>query len=176
MFEPMNTKTVTDSEIIALQKKVEFCFQLAEAFFNHKFHQSHCNFKQRGRAAGTAHLQKNELRFNHFMFQQNPVEFLNTVVPHEVAHIIVYQIYGTSVRPHGKEWQAVMRKVYQLPPNRTHAFEVPPLKSSYLYSCACRQHEFTKRRHSSAQKGVEYICKECHACLTFLKDLHQAER
>ncbi|WP_231908865.1 SprT family zinc-dependent metalloprotease [Marinomonas sp. TW1] len=171
----MSTKTIRDSEIVELQNKVERCFELAEVFFNHKFCHSHCNFKQRGRAAGTAHLQKNELRFNHFMYQQNPVEFLKTVVPHEVAHIIVYQIYGTSVRPHGKEWQAVMKKVYQLSPNRTHMFDVPPLKNSYLYACACRQHEFTKRRHSRAQKGVEYICKECHSSLSFLKGLHQAE-
>ncbi|AEF54764.1 protein of unknown function SprT [Marinomonas posidonica IVIA-Po-181] len=175
MFDCMNTNTSIDLEILELQHQVELCFELAETFFNHKFQPSHCNFKQKGRAAGTAHLQKNELRFNHFMYQQDPVEFLNTVVPHEVAHIIVYQIYGTSVRPHGKEWQAVMKKVYQLSPNRTHTFDLPPTKNSYLYACTCRQHEFTKRRHSRAQKGVEYICKQCHSCLTFIKDMHQTE-
>ena len=102
----------------------------SRCFFGTTFKRSTCNLKQRGKAAGTAHLQKNELRFNYFMYQQNPAEFLNSVVPHEVAHIVVYQIYGNSVKPHGKEWQAVMFRVFGIRPNRTHTFDVPPQKTA----------------------------------------------
>lgn len=148
--------------------KANDCFDKADEFFSNKFKRPTCNLKQRGRAAGTAHLQKNELRFNLFMYQQNPTEFINTVVPHEVSHLIVFQIYGNSVRPHGKEWQAVMRKVYGIPPSRTHTFETPPQKQPYAYRCSCQKHQFSKQRHNRAQKGVEYICKGCKTNLQFI--------
>lgn len=152
---------------IVIQKANE-CFDKADAFFGNRFKRSACNLKQRGRAAGTAHLQKNELRFNQFMYQQNPVKFLDTVVPHEVAHIIVFQIYGNTVKPHGKEWQAVMLKVYGIRPSRTHTFDVPQQKQAYEYRCSCQKHQFTKQRHTRAQRGVEYICKGCRSTLQFI--------
>lgn len=151
-----------------ITKKANECFDKADKFFGNKFKRSIYNLKQRGRAAGTAHLQKNELRFNLFMYQQDPTEFINTVVPHEVAHLIVFQIYGNSVKPHGREWQAVMKKVYGILPSRTHTFETPPQKQPYIYRCSCQKHQFSKQRHSRAQKGVEYICKGCKSNLQFI--------
>lgn len=163
------TNVSHEEDVLSLViQKANECFDKADAFFGNKFKRSTCNLKQRGRAAGTAHLQKNELRFNHFMYHQNPVEFLDTVIPHEVAHIIVFQIYGNTVKPHGKEWKAVMLKVYGISPSRTHSFEVPPQKQSYEYHCACQKHQFTKQRHTRAQRGVEYICKGCRSTLQFV--------
>ena len=151
-----------------INNKVESCFDKADVVFNNRFRRAVCNLKQRGRAAGTAHLQKNELRFNVYMYQQNPSEFIDTVVPHEVAHLIVYQIYGNTVKPHGKEWQAVMIKIYGLRPNRTHTFDTPPQKNAYEYQCSCQKHQFSKQRHSRAQKGTEYVCKGCKSTLQFV--------
>ena len=167
---PMTSKqmAVDNDGLNVIIDKANVCFDLANAFFGNEFRRATCNLKQKGRAAGTAHLQKNELRFNHFMYQQNPEEFVETVVPHEVAHIIVYQIYGSTVRPHGKEWQAVMLKVYGIRPSRTHSFDVPPQKQAYEYHCSCQKHQFSKRRHTRAQHGVEYICKGCRSTLRFI--------
>lgn len=166
--------SVKPENIVALNAVVEevnACFDVADKFFHHGFKRSSCNFKQKGKAAGTAHLQKNEMRFNLFMYEQNPKEFLQTVVPHEVAHIIVYQIYGSHVKPHGKEWQAVMIKVFGIQPNRTHCFDVPPPKKSYEYVCQCSTYPFTQRRHNRVQKGAEYICKNCRSKLQFNRPL-----
>ncbi len=169
---PLNSrKAMPDYEADALAyvfDRVNQCFTTADTFFGAKFKRSSCNFKQKGKAAGTAHLQKNELRFNLFMYQQDPTAFLSQVVPHEVAHIVVYQIYGNSVKPHGKEWQAVMFKVYGIRPSRTHTFDVPPQKNSYEYRCACQKHDFSKQRHTRAQRGTEYICKKCRSSLQFV--------
>ena len=151
-----------------IKQKANECFDKADLFFGNKFKRSLCNLKQKGRAAGTAHLHKNELRFNAYMYDQDPVEFINTVVPHEVAHIIVFQIYGNTVKPHGKEWKAVMLKVFGITPNRTHTFEVPPQKVVFEYRCSCQGHHFTKQRHNRAQRGVEYICKVCRSSLQFV--------
>ncbi|SBS33930.1 Protein SprT [Marinomonas spartinae] len=154
-----------------IQRKVADCIDRANQFFGTEFKIPNVNLRQKGRAAGTAHLHKNEVRFNAYMYQQNPQDFLDTVVPHEVAHIIVFQIYGNDVRPHGREWQAVMNKVYGLPPQRTHNFDVPPPKHSYYYQCQCQTHTFTKQRHNRAQKGTEYICKQCRTKLYFIDAL-----
>jgi SprT protein len=154
--------------LIIINDQTNQYFNKADAFFGTKFKRSTCNLKQRGRAAGTAHLQKNELRFNYFMYQQDPAEFLNTVVPHEVAHIIVFQIYGNKVKPHGREWQAVMFKVYGIRPSRTHTFDVPLQKHTYEYNCVCQKHNLSKQRHTRAQKGTEYICKKCQFTLQFV--------
>lgn len=169
---PLKTQTVLmkdqdDAPLALVIQKVGACFDCAERFFGHKFVLATCNFKQKGRAAGTAHLQKNELRFNRFMYEQSPAEFLATVVPHEVAHLIVFQIYGDTVKPHGKEWQSVMVKVYGLEPSRTHTFEVPPQKNTFSYRCSCKEHLFSKQRHNRANKGVAYICKNCRSSLLF---------
>jgi len=165
LIAPSTNVLSKDDHLEVVTREVLLCFDKADAFFKHQFKRSTCNFKQRGRAAGTAHLQKNEVRFNHFMYQQNEDLFLKTVVPHEVAHIIVFQIYGSAVKPHGKEWQAVMLKVYGLYPDRTHTFDTPPPKQVFLYSCDCQLHEFTKRRHTRVESGSEYICKRCHSIL-----------
>lgn len=169
----LSARQTTPNDEIATALQLVFeqanqCFATADAFFGTTFKRSTCNLKQRGKAAGTAHLQKNELRFNYFMYQQNPAEFLSSVVPHEVAHIVVYQIYGNSVKPHGKEWQAVMFRVFGIRPNRTHTFDVPPQKNSYEYHCSCQKHHFSKQRHTRAQKGTEYICKKCRCSLQFM--------
>ncbi|WP_233407656.1 SprT family zinc-dependent metalloprotease [Marinomonas spartinae] len=173
-FDMENESYETDApkQILAtIQRKVVDCINRANQFFGTEFELPNANLRQKGRAAGTAHLHKNEVRFNSYMYQQNPQDFLETVVPHEVAHIIVFQIYGNDVRPHGKEWQAVMHKVYGLPPQRTHSFDVPPPKQSYYYQCHCQTHTFTKQRHTRAQKGTEYICKLCGTKLHFVDDL-----
>lgn len=166
---PKPQKTcVTADAMNTIIESVNLCFDKADVFFGNKFKRSDCNFKQRGRAAGTAHLQKNEIRFNHFMYQQDPKIFISTVVPHEVAHIIVFQIYGSTVKPHGKEWQAVMMKVYGIRPDRTHTFNTPPPKEIYLYQCECQQHDFTKQRHTKVLRGAQYICKNCKSSLQFI--------
>lgn len=162
-FEP----SVSLSPLEQIQQKVAQCMKKADTFFGKHFLEPQSNMKQRGRAAGTAHLQKNELRFNLFMFEQDQRLFLETVVPHEVAHLIVFQIYGDKVRPHGREWQAVMKKVYGLEPNRTHNFNVPAPKQVFVYQCQCQQHKFTKQRHTRARKGTEYICKLCRSPLHY---------
>ncbi|MCV2402789.1 SprT family zinc-dependent metalloprotease [Marinomonas sp. C2222] len=152
-----------------IEDQVDLCVAQANAFFETKFTPPSCNFRQKGRAAGTAHLQKNEVRFNPFMYQQDPASFIETVVPHEVAHIIIFQIYGSKVKPHGKEWQAMMMKVYGLKPDRTHQFDTPLPKESYEYHCSCECYQFSKQRHNRAQKGVEYICKICKTTLQYIK-------
>lgn len=44
-------------------------------------------YLQRGTSAGTAWLEKNEIRLNPVLLLENQREFIDEVVPHELAHL-----------------------------------------------------------------------------------------
>lgn len=146
----------------ALQVKGEDCFTLAECFFERSFQRPSYLFNQRGKSAATAHLQRNLIKFNAILFKQNKEEFLQQVVAHEVAHLVVYQQYG-KVRPHGKEWQMVMRNVFNCPANTTHSLDISDvIGQQFSYQCQCSSHQLSIRRHNKILKGARYICKKCN--------------
>ncbi len=157
----LKEKVPTSTDFFRVREKLCECLVLAEGYFKREFVFPDFNFKQRGRSAGTAYLQKNEIRLNYYMYQQNPEEFINEVIPHELAHLLAYTLYGSSIRPHGKEWQSVMFFVLGCTPSRTHNFETPTPKKTFQYACACQTHLLTIRRHNKIVKGVTYVCKQC---------------
>lgn len=69
----------------------------------------------RGKAAGMALYPSFDIKYNERLFLENSQEFVNDVVPHEVAHIIVYQLYGPKTPGHGKEWKSVMKALGKIP-------------------------------------------------------------
>ncbi len=154
-----------------LHSRVEACFKAAERYFNCSFVRPAVNFKLRGQKAGVAHICENRLRFNPIMYQENREHFLLHTVAHEVAHLVSYKIYGSKIRAHGPEWQAVMHNIYQLPAIRCHNYAVKStIKTHYLYSCACPQREpfaLSSQRHARVKKGLHYMCKECRTRLTY---------
>ncbi len=152
----------------ALLVKSEDCFLLAECFFDRPFKRPDYLFNQRGKSAGTAHLQRNIIKFNPILYVQNRETFITQVVAHEVAHLIVYQQYG-KVRPHGKEWQYVMRTVFNCPAETTHALDVTDvIGRQFAYQCNCTRHLLSIRRHNKILKGAKYLCKKCTGELTII--------
>lgn len=75
-----------------VQRKLNQSLQLAEAYFKRKFTMPEVNYELRGIKAGVAYLQKNEIKFNRTLLQENTDEFIRQVVPHELAHLIVYRL------------------------------------------------------------------------------------
>jgi SprT protein len=71
-------------------------------------------YQQRGTSAGTAWLEKNEIRLNPVLLLENQQEFIDEVVPHELAHLLVWQHFG-RVAPHGKEWKWMMEACLAFP-------------------------------------------------------------
>ncbi len=70
-------------------------------------------YQQRGTSAGTA-AGENEIRLNPVLLLENQREFIDEVVPHELAHLLVWQHFG-RVAPHGKEWKWMMESVLGVP-------------------------------------------------------------
>ncbi|MDP8161706.1 SprT family zinc-dependent metalloprotease [Pasteurella skyensis] len=146
---------------IQVQRKLKQTLALANTYFEKEFITPQVNYKVRGAKAGVAYLERNEIRFNPILLQENSDEFIKNVVPHELAHIIVYQQFG-KVKPHGKEWQGVMEQVFGIPAETCHQFELDSVRQTFQYKCACQIHLLTIKRHNAIQqKGRSYICRKC---------------
>jgi len=142
--------------------KVNQCYDSAEQLLNKRFCKPKVLFNQRGKIAGCALLQKNILKFHPMLYTQNKAHFLMHVVPHEIAHLLVWQLHGRTA-PHGKEWQNMMISVFNLPPHRTHQYNVDNIGiKTVLYTCNCGEVPLTIRRHNKVLKGARYRCKTCH--------------
>ena len=160
---------LTEEDKEALKYKGEDCFILAECFFDRPFKRPDYLFNQYGKSAGTAHLQRNIIKFNPVLYNQNKTTFVDQVVAHEVAHLITYQHYG-KVKPHGKEWQHVMENVFHCPASTTHSLDIKDvIGNQYQYRCACTTHQLTIRRHNKVLKGADYVCKNCKSVLKAIK-------
>ncbi|WP_298442596.1 SprT family zinc-dependent metalloprotease [uncultured Ferrimonas sp.] len=149
-----------------ISAQVEHCYQVAEQQLQRRFSRPTISFALRGQAAGTAHLQVNRLRFNPTLAQQNPQAFVDEVVPHEVAHLLAWQLYG-RVKPHGVQWQQLMRSLFQLEPKTRHSFDVTAVQPrSFAYRCQCQSHQLTIRRHNKVLRGqAQYRCRRCQTPL-----------
>ena len=152
-----------------LCQKVYALLQDAEQYFSRKFPIPDISFRLRGANAGLALLKHNKLRFNSQLLLHNGEKFINDTVAHELAHLITYQLYGQSVKPHGTEWQTIMIDVFHSEPSVTHSFTTTMnRKDIYLYQCHCPQIiEFSKIRHNRSKRGTIYRCRRCRATLTY---------
>jgi len=152
-----------------LLARVETCYQQAQRFFNRTFTRPHISFALRGQKAGCAHLQENRLRFNESLYRENRSHFLLQTVAHEVAHLVAYQQFGDNIRPHGKQWQSIMREVYGLKPDRCHPYVIAEKpRQGFIYRCACAEDViFSAKRHTLVQKGRHYRCLRCASPLIF---------
>lgn len=93
---------------------------------------------------------------------ENQQAFIDEVVPHELAHLLVWKHFG-RVAPHGKEWKWMMESVLDVPALRTHRFELDSVrKNTFPYRCQCQQHQLTVRRHNRVMRGeATYRCVRC---------------
>ena len=103
--------------------------------------------------------------------QENTDEFIRQVVPHELAHLIVYQMFG-RVKPHGREWQLVMNKIFKLPADTCHQFDIKNVQGkTFEYCCACQTHFLSTRRHNRiVREKIEYLCRKCKGKLVFVDE------
>ncbi len=153
-----------------VKHKVSTCYAQAESYYLKSFPRPEVLLNLRGRSAGVAELQANRLRFNQVLLDENYHVFLAEVVPHEVAHLLAWQLYGRGIRPHGKEWQGIMRQVFNLTPATTHCFDVRrSARQDFVYLCACpdKKHHLSIRRHNRIRQGQRYVCRQCKSFLSF---------
>ncbi len=129
-------------------------------------------FNLHGRAAGMYRVAQGgrEIRYNPYLFAKYFDDNLANTVPHEVAHYVADLLYGwRSIKPHGVEWQALMRML-GAEPSVTCCYDmegIPQRRQRRIeYHCGCRSHQLTAIRHNKIQRGqARYLCKECQSPL-----------
>lgn len=130
------------------------------------------SYTQRGTIAGSAHLLKWHIRLNKQLLIENGQSFINQVIPHELAHLIVFKHVSYHAQPHGKEWKTIMSTIFLRPPLVKHQFDVSNIrKNSYCYICSCQIHQLSQIRHNKIQRNTAvYHCRRCKQILRFKKD------
>jgi SprT protein len=160
----MNDRELINSATTAIEKSC----QLANAYFSTNFTMPSVIINQRGKIAGSAYLHKNVIKLNKTLFKQNFDDFLHQVIPHEMAHIICYQKFG-KVKPHGIEWQSIMRSIFNLDAHVTHKFDVADVgMQDFAYRCDCDSLIMLSIiRHNKVTRGKQrYRCQKCKSLLT----------
>lgn len=113
------------------------------------------------------------IRYNPWIFARYFTENLATTVPHEVAHYAVYRAWpGRRVKPHGPEWQGIMRAL-DVEPAVTFDLDLSGLprrrQRRHRYHCGCKEHELSTTRHNRVSAGrARYACLQCGRELQYL--------
>ena len=161
---------LTTSHLVRIRHRIDSLYFLAENHLQRTFPRPALKMNLKGETAGQAWPEKNLIRLNATLYLENQAHYLKQTVGHEVAHLIAYQYYGVSIRPHGKEWEGVMTDIFQLPAERCHSYDTGrSTHRPYLYRCHCtgKQTALSQIRHNRATKGTVYLCTTCHQPLAF---------
>lgn len=92
---------------------------------------------------------------------------IHQTVGHEVAHCVTWIRHGCDVKPHGEEWQLVMR-LFKLPALREREAKVPVLPSRkvtrvFNVACGCEgPRSLSLTRYNRLLKGMLYRCTLCN--------------
>ncbi len=167
----------SDIQIDMVHQRTQELVHQASRYFGRVFPAPTITFRRSGKNAGTAFLIQNRINFNPVFLVENFQEYINQVIPHEVAHLIVFQVYGKQrnlnksffrkrsipVKPHGEEWRHLMESVFGADAFTTHNFDTASLGiKTFTYQCGCQTIELTTRRHNRIRNGVSYRCKRCN--------------
>jgi SprT protein len=90
--------------------------------------------------------------------------FLNRTCPHEVAHLVTFQVFGE--RGHGPKWKQVMQALNVQDDSRCHSYDTSSVARTYTvrrwhYNCACKTHTVSTTVHNRILRGARYTCKRC---------------
>lgn len=151
--------------------QVQACLAQAGTHYGREFWISEVRFDLTGTTAGqfvcSRDQKRQSVRINRVLLDANAKEMLDTIIPHEVAHLVACQLYGPSIG-HGPKWRAIMTDCYGLPPDRCHNLDTSISSSRpFLYRCRCNTFELSKRMHNSIQRGSTRRCSNCKHTLEF---------
>ena len=165
--------TTQISYIREIEEAAEKAFQKAEAHFGRKFSRPIHQYDLRGTTSGQANY-LGILRWNMDIYVPNKEVYLTRTVPHEVAHLVSYAVYGHAGHGHRKHWKNIMFNVMGLEPKRCHNYTEGVKKSrvverDWAYECSCRVHNISTVKHNKMLRGKTiYHCVHCNEDLKFI--------
>lgn len=181
------TTVPTNAQIVnILTKETRKYINIASREYDRSFKMPVISLKLRGGIAGIANYTNWLIKYNPALYLRYTEDFMTRTVPHEVAHLICDSIYKQvegpvlitgrittfrrrrSIKPHGPEWKAVMRRlgvpVSQI--TRCHSYDTEGIKNKrakpYEYDCDCENPKrVTITIHRRILRGASYTCRSC---------------
>ena len=159
-------RSATNRERAVLLGLTLYYLEKAAGIWGRKFDVGNIAVGLRGRAAGQACYTSLDIKYNERLFLENSQKFVDDTVPHEVAHIIVFQLFGPNVAGHGKEWKDVMQALGKAP-NRYHSFSTvnTGIHAGKRFVASCGHRIFLL---SPSQAKSDRYCKDCKRSLRVL--------
>lgn len=132
------------------------------------------SYDLRGTTAGMAYYRENLIKINPVLLVENLTDMLYETVPHELAHLATQKLYpeahqrgwGTKRRPHGAEWQSIMRAM-GVTPSRTHSYDVAntairkPGTITVKCSCCDKEYSMGAKRAARLQANPKSMWCRC---------------
>jgi len=141
------------------------------------------SFNLRGRVAGRANYNQHLVKFNKDLMIANEAEFFARTIPHEVAHLVAWQKFGLTrvIKPHGAEWQRVMRDFGVKDITRCHSYDTSNVRArvvrdGFMYKCDCMEHNCSSILHRRMLMGRTYRCRLCKGRLVLKSSINEFER
>jgi SprT protein len=128
------------------------------------------SFHRLGTSAGRAFCLDNHIKLNIDYFAKYHKDMIEQTIPHEIAHVVSYQLYGYKGLGHNNYWKHVMRKMAPLGVivSRCHTYDVKDaclrkVNKPHKYVCKCKDpvHNLTNLKHNKILRGARYTCMKC---------------
>jgi len=105
------------------------------------------------------------IRLHLLLLEKYGDSYLHDVLPHELAHAVVYCLYKNRVKAHGKEWKRIL-KSFTLVDSKVKYEVLQKIRESkrYRYGCKCKDkvHFISTILHNKIEKkSATYLCKVC---------------
>ncbi len=173
---------ITSAQQQVVNTATQQLIQRARVLLQRDFADIQVRFDLKGRAAGMYwHKQGvRVIRYNPWLFAKYFEDNLHNTVPHEVAHYLCDLMYGLrTIRPHGREWRAVMQ-LFDAAPTIRHTYDLQGIPQRrvprFNYRCACRSYALSAQRHRKIASGQGfYQCRHCAAKLRYAGTTAAAE-
>lgn len=128
-----------------------------------------------GTSAGLAYCHLYQINFSPVLLLENVDEFINTIIGHEVAHIVSAHIFGQNIADHGSEWSTVM-EAFNIPSARCHNLDTTNARrriTRWKHKCKCpgKVHDVSSRlnRAIMTQTTPNVVCLLCASKLIPVK-------
>lgn len=153
--------------IIEAQERIERAFIKAEQVYGRPFSRAKVTFdiKWGTSKAGIAQiLPIRQIKINRQLLTQNPTHILDVTCPHEVAHLVAFDLYGREGWGHGPRWKSVMSNI-GLAPKRCHQLVTKVCLTKPVYECERCKEQFVASKKVHAKITMKQLmfkpCKKC---------------
>lgn len=171
----MKSFTLTPEEKNQVINRTDYYIDLANKQYQLKLASIQIKFDLKGSTSGMFVVRGDQvfIRYNEVIFSQYYDDSLFNTVAHEVAHYVVYKMWGArKVKPHGKEWKQVMTE-FGVKPDVKGSYDISALplhrQAQHDYTCGCMMHQLSTTRHNKVQrKKAVYKCRKCQQSLSYI--------